>query len=1125
MKYCRFKLGDKTFRLISWTVLALMAAGPVWAERIPGVVVEEVAPNSGAAKAGLQSGDILQRWTRADAGGEINSPFDFSQVLREQVPRGAVQIEGLRGSEAHLWIFQTSVWAGIGIRVRPQLPEAILPGYLAGQQAARAGNLSEAGKRWKSIAAEVDDSQAPWLRAWLSFRAAQSSSAARQWEAADASYDDAVPWARKASATYSAEILRDWANSFQQRNDPVGAERHWRDALTESEKLVTPNLSQAATFYALGLLSWSRADLAKAEEYYQQSLAIRQKLAPGSLLVSGCLNGLGNVADNRGDLLKAEEYHRQSLAISQKIAPGGREVASSLNNLANLAEDRGDLVQAEDYQRQALEIFRKLAPGSQDHAGLLNNLGLVVFKRGDLFRAEEYEHEALEIRQKLDPDGIDVAMSFTNLGDLSLAREDLVNAEKYYKQAIAIQQKLAPGSLTLAATLSGLGDVAWQRQDVTGAEEYRRAALAIQQKLAPFSLPEALYLTSLADVVRKRGDLDTAEKYYRQALTIRQQLAPQSTDHAEALAALASIERQRGHLDVAAQLYEQALDALENQVARLGGTNESRANFRGKHTGYYRDYADVLVAQKQPELAFAVLERSRARALLEILAAAQADIRQGVNPVLVQRERSLQQLLSAKSARRLRLLGDQHSDEQSAVMDREIKQLLAEYNDVEEQIRTTSPRYAALTQPRPLGAKQIQQLLDPGTLLLEYSLGEERSHVFALTADRLNVYELPPRAEIEGTARQVYKLLAARDDDHARILAKSDTPGKVDLRDATAALSQMILGPVAAEIAVQRLVVVGDGALQYIPFAALPEPAQLNHGKEMSLKKAVPLMVGHEIINLPSASVLAALRQQTALRNGAAKEVAVLADPVFDRDDDRVAIKKQATTSSQRNSPEAQSEGPSTEAGRMTRSVADVGLQPSGSGYLRRLPYTRREAQAILAVTPPGQGMQALDFEASRTTATSAQLAQYRIVHVATHGLLDSEHPELSGLVLSMVDEQGNPQNGFLDLADIYNLNLAADLVVLSACETALGKEIQGEGLLGLTRGFMYAGVKSVVASLWDTDDEATAALMTRFYNAVERKKLAPAAALREAQIETWKQKRWAAPYYWAGFQLQGEWK
>jgi CHAT domain-containing protein len=337
------------------------------------------------------------------------------------------------------------------------------------------------------------------------------------------------------------------------------------------------------------------------------------------------------------------------------------------------------------------------------------------------------------------------------------------------------------------------------------------------------------------------------------------------------------------------------------------------------------------------------------------------------------------------------------------------------------------------------------------------------------------------------------------------------------------------LGPVAPQLKTKRLLIVSDGALEYIPFALLPEPAASQTDRALrSSRQSPPLVAGHEVISLPSASVLAVLRRQMTGRRAAPKAVAVLADPVFAADDARVgAAQMQARGGTRRGSHELDGKDETMHAGSsdpLTRSIADVALS-TGKLYLPRLRFTRQEAEAIMAVTPPEEGMEALDFRASRATATSPEIAQYRMVHFATHGLLDSTHPELSGLVFSLVDEQGEPQKGFLDLADIYNLNLPADLVVLSACETGLGREVQGEGLVGLTRGFMHAGASRVVASSWKVDDVATAELMGRFYRAMEKEGMRPAAALRQAQLEMWKQKDWRAPYYWAAFQMQGEWK
>jgi CHAT domain-containing protein len=288
-------------------------------------------------------------------------------------------------------------------------------------------------------------------------------------------------------------------------------------------------------------------------------------------------------------------------------------------------------------------------------------------------------------------------------------------------------------------------------------------------------------------------------------------------------------------------------------------------------------------------------------------------------------------------------------------------------------------------------------------------------------------------------------------------------------------------------------------------------------------------VVDHEIVNLPSASVLAVLREQQQGRIPPAKSVAVFADPVFTLEDPRVGGVRQLPHSRggsavEDGGAEASATVSVTGADALVRSAGDLGLADQHGLHLPRLPYSRVEAERILAAVPARQSWRALGFQASRSAAVSNELSDYRIVHFATHGLLDSRHPEFSGLVLSLVDTHGRAENGFLGLEDIYNLKLRADLVVLSACETGLGKEVAGEGLVGLSRGFMYAGASRVVASLWQVSDEATALLMERFYRGM-RDGMRPAAALKMAQVEMSKQPRWRDPYYWAAFQIQGEWK
>jgi CHAT domain-containing protein len=385
-----------------------------------------------------------------------------------------------------------------------------------------------------------------------------------------------------------------------------------------------------------------------------------------------------------------------------------------------------------------------------------------------------------------------------------------------------------------------------------------------------------------------------------------------------------------------------------------------------------------------------------------------------------------------------------------------------------------------------------------------------------VTATSIEVYELPKRAIIESAARQVYGLLTARNRgakfETTEELAARGAKADADSTVAGKALSEMVLAPVAGRLTKRRLLVVPDGALQYVPFAALPKPGA--SGAEL-------LAATSEVVSLPSASTLAVLRHSIANRPPAPKTIAVLADPVFNSDDERV----QAAFSRNRvtRSTAAIAQRTSVVKSEIKKSASESGWE-SDLLNMSRLRFTRREADAVVALAPADSRREQLDFEANLANAIKGDLSQYRIVHFATHGFLNSRHPELSGIVLSLIDEKGQEQDGFLRAHQIYDLKLPADLIVLSGCRTGLGKEIRGEGLIGLTRAFMHAGSARVLVSLWDVNDEATAELMRRFYTGLlGSEKLSPAAALRAAQTSMSHDKRWSAPYYWAGFILQGE--
>ena len=366
------------------------------------------------------------------------------------------------------------------------------------------------------------------------------------------------------------------------------------------------------------------------------------------------------------------------------------------------------------------------------------------------------------------------------------------------------------------------------------------------------------------------------------------------------------------------------------------------------------------------------------------------------------------------------------------------------------------------------------------------------------------MFDLPGRKILNPVVRAAIDAVTARQRD----AAPQDAAHDAALRTALGELSTQLLGPIADRLRGpwqgKRIVVVASGALEYVPFAALPLPG----GAEGA--PAVPLVAAHEVVAAPSAAAIAALRRETAGRAPATKTLAIVADPVFEADDPRVARAKSTRTTAPRPALAAASAAPDAPAPMAATLVAGRATTREPLG---RLLFSRREATALTAMLPAAERLVVTDFAATRRWALEAPLDRYRIVHFATHGMIDARRPALSSLVLSLVDERGAPIDGYLRMADIYNRRLPVDLVVLSACRTALGADVQGEGLVGLTRGFMYAGARRVVASLWQVDDQATAQLMTRFYRHMLTGGEHPAAALRAAQRELAADPRFSAPY------------
>ena len=941
-------------------------------------------------------------------------------------------------------------------------------------------------------------------------------------------YNEALPiWRAIGDRRGEAIALNNIGTVYRSLGDMQKALEKYNEAL-QILRTVGDSRGEAAALHNIGTICRLLGETQKALEKHNEALPINRAVGDRRSEAE-TLTSIGADYFSLGEIQKALEKFNEALPISRAIGDRNGE-AATLNNISTVYRLLGEMLKALEKYNEALAIMRAVGDRNGE-AATLNNIGGVYSLLGDMQKALEKFNEALPIRRAIG-DRRGEAITLNNIGGVYISLEDIQMALEKFNEALPIFQAVGDRS-NEANTLTGIGAVYRLLGEMQKALDKHNEAMLINQAVGDRTL-DANIRYNLGRDYNSMGEMQKALEKYNEALPFWQAVSDRDGE-ANTLLRIAQVEQIRGNLTQARQIIEQAVGMIESLRSDIGGNQKLRASYFSTRQEFFEAYIDILMQMHKQNpaagidaVALAVSERARARSLLELLKESSADIRQGVDGSLLERERSLRQRLAAKATAQANLLNRKHTAEQAEAAAKEIASITAESEQLEAQIRASSPRYAALTQPQPLNLSGIQQrALDSETLLLEYSLGDNASYLFVVSQTSINSHRLPKRAEIEAATRRVRELLTAPQRQPGDTEAKYQARIK-EARESywtkAAELSRMLLGPAASQFGKKRLAIVADGALQYIPFAALPVPSSGNDEGRNSGAEPQPLFVDHEIVSLPSASTLATLRRETAGRKPAEKSLAVLADPVFTDDDMRVS-RDAGKAGAKEKTRSADSDETDIASQPMVRSGRETGVIGAEAGF-GRLISTRREAEAILAFVPERERMQALDFEASRKTALRPELGEYRIVHFATHGMLNNIHPELSGIVLSLVDKEGGRQDGFLRLQDIYNLKLSAELVVLSACQTGLGKEIKGEGLIGLTRGFMYAGAPRVVASLWKVDDRATSELMKRFYQGMlGPEALRPAGALRQAQLSIWKQKQWREPYYWAAFVLQSEWK
>ncbi|HEY2293849.1 MAG TPA: CHAT domain-containing tetratricopeptide repeat protein, partial [Thermoanaerobaculia bacterium] len=787
------------------------------------------------------------------------------------------------------------------------------------------------------------------------------------------------------------------------------------------------------------------------------------------------LSHLGNVRKEMGDYEQAGRCQEQALVLWEKLGNNLSEQAARLNDLAIIRVHEGRTIAAIDLYSRAAEVWRVRGEWEK-LATTLTNLGIIYDLLGESRMALDQYRRALALLDR-HPESPQRAIALNKLGDVLLGLEGPQSALAQYQKALKLRRR-NNDRRGQAVTLNSMGLAQLAANHPAEALQEFNAALEIFRREGD-RLAQATVLNNLGLVYERLGYPGRAREPYENALALADRIS--ALQRETSLFGLAHVARAEGKLAEAELRMEQSLAIVETIRDRVGRP-DLQASYQAARQERYGFLIDLLAERHRREpgsgydaKAFAVSERARARSLLDLLSRAR-------HPLKDEELSHLDDLSRRINVRHLEMLGAASrgipSNDQG---NRELTDLLESFRQAKAVAQEARPTERDSPPTVPLAQVQAR-FLGEETLLLEYFLGEERSFLWAVTSrDVRFVTNLPGRSQVEAAARQTYERMT---ESHHQTEAVAST-------QAAAKLSAMILGPVADLLGRRRLVIVAPGALQAVPFAALPHPAA---GDPKRPAEPRPLILDHEIVSLPSATVLAALRSRLASRRPPRGLLAVIADPVMGPDDERLPNHRAAVAN--RRTPQ-----------------------------LRRLPSTGGEAATILALAGSEPVLAASGFAASRELVRSGRLKSYRILHFATHGLLNDLYPELSSLALSAFDPSGRPVDGQLRAYEVADLDLRASLVVLSACRTALGEEVRGEGLVGLAQGFFRAGAPRLVVSLWDVNDTATRDLMKVFYTALLREKLSPAQALRKAQIALFQHDRWHAPYYWAGFVLQGEWK
>ena len=790
----------------------------------------------------------------------------------------------------------------------------------------------------------------------------------------------------------------------------------------------------------------------------------------------------------QGDLLMMDNQYAEASAAFKNAEAIWREVGDPVELATAIVDQNFLAIRQGQFQNalvllneaQTLLIEKEAEPYLA--AKVTNSLGEIYEAYGQLDTALSYFRESLWLFRDVGHDikggataGLKVGRVLASLGNFDAARQQM---EECLAAAV-----VTDNALTIGMCHEELGKVLLQAGSYEPARGEFLNAISYFIK-SRSERPRARAELYLGQTEHLLGNLNSAGAAYQKALRFFTEISDY-TNEAALRFGLGKLALQQGQLDKAKEHLQRSIELTE-RLRENASSKDLRSSFLASVHDRYETYVEWLMTRyardRSPQHAieaFEAAEAGRARSLLDALYSYQRELRQPSDSALLIDEEKLQKKEQQLVDDKMRLLSQGGTEKETADVDQKLREVRAQSETLEARINSNA-RFNDLLRSKPLGYERIRtEITDSETSLLSYSLGSGKSFAWVVTKDGLNTYELSDKRTIEDAANQLLKLLKS---------PQKNESEQTQLQSAIDQVSSLVIDPLSAKLQTRRLIVVADGILQYVPFQILRTSAS---AKE-------PMVSRFDIVDAPSASALAIVRRERTARQPGSKLVVGFGDAVFSSEYSPQPIKADT------NSSDARSK------------------QTSRFRDLPRLFNAKRELRAIGDLAGNDSAFY-VEYDATRDRFLNVDLSQFRIVHVVTHGVLNDQQPELSGLVLSQVDGSARPIDGFVSLADIYKLRAPVDLVVLSACHTALGKNLRGEGLIGLTRGFMYAGASGVVASLWQVDDRATAELMKYFYTNMLQRGMGPAAALREAQNQIRSQSRWSAPYYWAGFTFQGD--